>query len=487
MQKFFHPPQKDSENQARQAQVVNTLLLIVLFGSFLFFILSGFAWEANQMIMALTVGMFLFIMGLKALLNAGHVQLVSYSLSLALWIAFSVPIYVFDGIRDVAISGYFLAMAVTGLVLRGNRLFSFIVLASLSVTGAYLAETRGILGTSYEIPPTPVDLFTLLITLNATALLTRFSVRRMVQVEKKARLERDKAQQYLDIAGAIIIALDLTGAVTLINKRGCQVLGYEEEEMLGKNWIDEIIHPDQRDRARDKFTQILADQSTTPVLREYVVITKSGQERDITWISSALENEDGEIVGTLNSGQDITERKEMEKQLTRIATHDHLTNLPNRLLFSDRLEIALVHAQRNSEQVAVMLMDLDQFKEINDTLGHSVGDQLLQEVANRIKGLLRKSDTIARMGGDEFGIVLSAISKREDAGRVAAKILEGFNQPFLADEHHLTIAASIGIAVYPDDGDNGEDLVKRADIAMYRAKEERAHSYQYFLEDEIQT
>ncbi len=477
----------DSEDQARQAQVVNTILLIVLFGSFLFFIISKFAWEANQMIMGLAGGMSLFVIGLKALLNAGHVQLVSYSLSLALWIAFSVPIYVFDGIRDVAISGYFLAMAITGLLLRGNRLFSFVVLASFSVAGAYLAETRGILVTSFKIPPVPVDLFTLLITLNATALLTRFTVRRMVQVEEKVRLERDKAQQYLDIAGAIIIALDLTGAITLINKRGCQVLGYEEEEILGKNWIDEIIHPDQWDRARGKFTRVLADQSATPVFMEYVVITKSGQERDITWISTTLENEDGEIVGTLNSGRDITEQNELEKQLTRIATHDHLTDLPNRLLFSDRLEIALAQAQRNSEQVAVMLMDLDQFKEINDTLGHSVGDQLLQEVAIRIKGLLRKSDTIARMGGDEFGIVLPAISKREDAGKVAAKILERLNQPFLTDEHHLTIAISIGIAIYPDDGDNGEDLMKMADIAMYRAKRNRSDSYQYFLEDGIQT
>ncbi|MDZ7843988.1 MAG: sensor domain-containing diguanylate cyclase [Anaerolineales bacterium] len=486
MLKFFHPPPIDSEDQARQTQVINTILLIVLVGSVLFFLLAGVAWEANQMIMSLASGMFLFVLGLKALLNRGHDQLVNYLLSLALWIAFSVPIYVFDGIRDVAISGYFLAMAITGLVLRGNRLFSFVVLASLSVTGAYLAEIRGILVTSFEILPAPIDLLTLLITLNATALLTRITIKRMIREEEKVRLARDKAQQYLDIAGAIIIALDLTGAITLINRWGCQALGYEEEEILGKNWIDEMVHPNQQDEIRDQYHKILTDQSTPPVFMEYVMIAKGGQERDTVWNATTLTNEDGEIIGTLNSGRDITDRVELEKQLTHLATYDYLTDLPNRMLFNDRLEIALAQAQRYGSMTAVMMMDLDQFKEVNDTLGHDVGDELLKKIGKRIKDLLRKSDTVARMGGDEFGLVLPVITKREDAGKVAAKILGGFNQPFVVGEHPLSLGVSIGIAVYPDDGDSGADLMKKADIAMYRAKGERSNSYQYFLENGIQ-
>jgi len=165
------------------------------------------------------------------------------------------------------------------------------------------------------------------------------------------------------------------------------------------------------------------------------------------------------------------ERVRAEEQLAYMATHDALTGLPNRRLFNDRLNVALAHAHRNRQKLAVMLLDLDHFKEVNDTLGHSVGDRLLQAVGGRLTSLLRESDTVARMGGDEFMLICPEIAQAGDATKVAPKILEAVREPFEFDDHELHITTSIGIALYPEDGEDVDTLMKNADIAMYRAKD----------------
>jgi diguanylate cyclase (GGDEF)-like protein len=184
------------------------------------------------------------------------------------------------------------------------------------------------------------------------------------------------------------------------------------------------------------------------------------------------------MVGFRCLARDITERKRMEQQLKDMATHDALTGLPNRRLFNDRLHMVLAQAQRNHRTLAVVLLDLDRFKDINDMLGHNVGDQLLEAVGKRLTSLMRKSDTVARWGGDEFILVLPEIARAEDAGRVAQRILEAFRKPFVLGGHWLHITASIGIATYPNDGEDADTLIKNADTAMYRAKEQGRNSYQ---------
>ncbi|MFQ6066197.1 MAG: diguanylate cyclase domain-containing protein [bacterium] len=172
------------------------------------------------------------------------------------------------------------------------------------------------------------------------------------------------------------------------------------------------------------------------------------------------------------------ERKKTEETIRHMAYHDSLTGLPNRALFNDRLTLAMAHAQRNCQKLAVMLLDLDYFKEINDTLGHTVGDELLQSVGNRLKSILRKSDTIARFGGDEFLLLLPEIAGVDDATKIAQKILEALRQQFVLDDgHKLRITTSIGIAIYPNEGEDTDTLMKNADIAMYRAKEQGRNNY----------
>jgi two-component system cell cycle response regulator len=173
------------------------------------------------------------------------------------------------------------------------------------------------------------------------------------------------------------------------------------------------------------------------------------------------------------------ERKLLEQRMQHLATHDTLTDLPNRRLFQDRMTHALEHARRSRKgkndkwEMAIMLLDLDNFKSVNDTLGHAQGDLLLQAVADRLQKPIRKSDTLARMGGDEFTLIFENVTGTQDAEILAGKLQAVFSQPFQLDEHILKITASIGISLYPGDGEEAEDLLKYADIAMYRAKRDR--------------
>ena len=177
---------------------------------------------------------------------------------------------------------------------------------------------------------------------------------------------------------------------------------------------------------------------------------------------------------------EIAKLKQTEETIKQLAFHDSLTGLPNRRLFNDRLNVAIAYAQRNQHKLAMLLLDLDQFKDVNDTLGHSVGDELLKAVGERLMNLLRKSDTVARMGGDEFMLILPEMARCEDAAKVATKILESFQEPFSFDGYELRITTSIGIAIYPHDGEDSDTLVKNADIAMYRAKEQGRYTYEYY-------
>jgi len=178
--------------------------------------------------------------------------------------------------------------------------------------------------------------------------------------------------------------------------------------------------------------------------------------------------------------EDITERKKIEKKLEYMAFHDLLTGLPNRQLFSDRLVIALAQAKRNKKKVGIVMLDLDNFKGVNDSLGHDIGDILLKEVAARLSAALRESDTIARRGGDEFMLILPDLVVVEDAIKIAQKIVNLFKSPFLIDAHQLVITTSIGISIYPHDGIDEGLLLKNADIAMYQAKQAGGNRYQLY-------
>jgi len=196
--------------------------------------------------------------------------------------------------------------------------------------------------------------------------------------------------------------------------------------------------------------------------------------------AALIQDEKANIDGTVLVFRDITLRKQQEERLNFLAIHDSLTDLPNRTLFNDRLTLALANAARREQKIAVMMLDLDRFKKVNDTLGHSVGDRLLKSVAERLLHVFRKGDTVARLGGDEFMILLAEVSHEEAAVRAAERTLKAFKKAFDLKDRKIHITASIGIAIHPGDGEDAETLTKNADTAMYAAKEESRDTFKLF-------
>jgi diguanylate cyclase (GGDEF)-like protein/PAS domain S-box-containing protein len=278
------------------------------------------------------------------------------------------------------------------------------------------------------------------------------------------------------VAEAILIQ-DTQGIFTFANPAAEELLGYTHEELIGLPW-SAIVPEDEK----GKVYHELAKRSKGTVIRyETALLSKEGQVIPVI-VSARPLFEDGQFVGVLAAFTDITERKRTEEELAYMATHDALTGLLNRWLLSDRLNLELARAERNRQMLALMLLDLDYFKDVNDTLGHTAGDKLLQVVGRRLRSLVRKSDAVARMGGDEFMLLLPfrGVRDEENATKIAQRILEAFRRPFVFDGHEIRITTSIGIAFYPDDGEDADTLVKNADIAMYRAKAQSRDNYQRY-------
>jgi diguanylate cyclase (GGDEF)-like protein/PAS domain S-box-containing protein len=251
------------------------------------------------------------------------------------------------------------------------------------------------------------------------------------------------------------------------------ILGYEPSEMAGLRVFDFIVEGDHEVVKR----AARAAKATGPATCCYRARRKDGSWIWFETTSRAILDPDGEVREFISVSRDISERKRAEEQIEYQAYHDALTGLPNRLLFRDRLTVALAHARRLDVPLAVMFLDLDHFKNVNDTLGHSLGDELLKAIAARLRAVLREEDTIARMGGDEFTVLLSDLRNADDAAVIAQKILEAVAYPVQVEGEELYITTSIGIALYPNDGDSAEALLKSADHAMYRAKDAGRSSY----------
>jgi diguanylate cyclase (GGDEF)-like protein/PAS domain S-box-containing protein len=293
----------------------------------------------------------------------------------------------------------------------------------------------------------------------------------------------EKMYRYLvDSSPDIIYTLDHDGRFTFVNDRACQMLGYARRELIGRHY-SVLVHEDDLERARHAFHERRAGERAARNVElrlECRAGTRHAHAFNTTAMTISLnamgmhlpDRAPGEssFIGTYGIARDVSSRKRAEEVIYHQAYHDILTGLPNRTLFKDRLGLALHQARRKRAELAVMFVDLDRFKLVNDTLGHVKGDELLQQVAGRLKECLRQGDTLARQGGDEFTLVLPELRDREDARIVAAKFLERLHQAFDLDGNEVHISASIGIAVYPEHGETIDELLRHADIAMYQVK-----------------
>ncbi len=331
-----------------------------------------------------------------------------------------------------------------------------------------------------------------------------FLPERVEQTLLRQRLQRENAEMTARLAQSerlhrflvesspdIVYTLDEQGCFVFVNPRVESLLGHARSDLLGRHY-SEIIHPDDAVSARFGFAERRTDEraSTNIELRLLcgpLVATARPQRHLVTTVSAMGVYDDGALpaakpvpgtwrsarrrfVGSYGVVRDITDRKRAEETITFQALHDQLTDLPNRRLFKDHLELALIQAERHGQQVGVLFIDLDRFKLVNDTYGHRLGDELLRSFAQRLRGCVRASDTVARQGGDEFTVLLPDLTNAEDALAIAQKILAETDRPFALGDREFHATASVGIATYPRDGLTADHLMQNADLAMYEVK-----------------
>ncbi|HEX2948443.1 MAG TPA: diguanylate cyclase [Armatimonadota bacterium] len=284
-------------------------------------------------------------------------------------------------------------------------------------------------------------------------------------------------RELVDMLPQIVFELDLTGRVIFGNRRCYEKFGYTELDYArGINAFNSII-PEDRNRMRENMQRIIAGEPTK--FSEYTVLRTDGSTFPALMYSSPI-YQDGVPIGIRGIIVDITERKQTEKRLNELAYFDPLTHLPNRVQFRERLENAIAQAHKTGEHVSIMLLDLDGFKEINDTLGHDVGDSLLILVARRLSACIRSSDLVCRQGGDEFIVILSSDDDQLSVESMAKRLIAAFHEPFSLGPSAFRISASIGISTFPVDGDDPKVLFKHADVAMYAAKAQGKGAYMFF-------
>jgi diguanylate cyclase (GGDEF)-like protein/PAS domain S-box-containing protein len=315
------------------------------------------------------------------------------------------------------------------------------------------------------------------------------------QMEHKLALSEQLHRFIVNSSPDVVYILDRNGCFSFLNDRVESLLGYRKEELIGKHY-SEIVHEEDIEAARNLFNERRTGDRAT---RNIELRLRSRKPRNsdrpfqsqLVWMdvmalgiyADPLERGRVNFRGTYGTARDISERKEAEQVINFQAYHDLLTHLPNRVLLKDRLTLAIEHARRNRRRVGVMFLDLDRFKIVNDTLGHTMGDRLLKAVANRLQACLRKGDTLSRFGGDEFTLLLPDVRRRDDVVVIAEKILSKLAAPFVIDGHELFVGASIGVALYPEAGDSVEALIQSADIAMYHVKGRGKNGYQFFSEE----
>lgn len=300
-------------------------------------------------------------------------------------------------------------------------------------------------------------------------------------IELTAALEalRLSERHYQDLVSTTPVGVfetDREGRCVYVNQRWQEISGLNLESAR-ERWL-QAIYGEDRARVLEDWRTALREQRG--VRMEYRML-RGGE---VIWVLCELSpvQDNGELCGYIGSLADITERKQAEARIQFLAHHDALTGLPNRLLVADRLEQAIAYADRSQSRAALLFLDLDQFKTINDSLGHPIGDALLQATAQRLRGCLRETDSISRQGGDEFLIVLSEVSDTDAVAKVARKVLEQLAQPLVLNGRELATSVSIGVAVYPEDGADFETLLKKADIAMYHAKEAGRNACRFYTE-----
>jgi diguanylate cyclase (GGDEF)-like protein/PAS domain S-box-containing protein len=309
----------------------------------------------------------------------------------------------------------------------------------------------------------------------------RYAIERKI-MEDALFEEKERAQLTLNCIGDAVICTDTSGSITLLNVVAAKMTGWLSSEAVGRPMAEVFRALDDisREAIPVSTATALGDDRTVQLPPGCILVRRDGFEVPIENSVAPIHDGAGRSTGAVVVFRDVSVARAMSKQMAHSAEHDYLTGLPNRMLLNDRISQAIAFGRRHHKQVAVLFLDLDGFKHINDSLGHPIGDKLLQSVAKRLVTCARASDTVSRQGGDEFVVLLSEVEQSEDAAIAARRMLHAVAEAHSVDQHVLHVTASIGVSVFPDDGHDAETLIKNADTAMYQAKENGRQSYQYF-------
>lgn len=296
--------------------------------------------------------------------------------------------------------------------------------------------------------------------------------------EQQLKDSENKFKDLVELLPEIVIEFDKDKKITFANTIFFETLGYAKKDIKEGIYIKDLLTSVNLEKVEERMDKIMHGKKLGSV--EYLIIKRDGTTFPALISSQVKMDDKGNVSGIRSVVIDNTERKIMQDAIEKLAYTDPLTNLPNRILFNDRLKFAMANAARHNKKFAFMVIDLDKFKEINDKYGHKTGDELLVFVGSRIESMLRKNDTIARFGGDEFVLLLTEINNKEDAAIVAQKMLGTFREQFILGGYKLSIGISMGISFYPDDGIDSDTLFRKADTALYQVKESGRNNYKYF-------
>ena len=294
--------------------------------------------------------------------------------------------------------------------------------------------------------------------------------------------EKERAQVTLNCIGDAVACTDISGNLTFLNLVAEVMTGWSWKEAAGRPMAEvlRILDTTNREVIPNPMEMAVGRNKTVHLPSNSILIRRDGYEIPIEDSVAPIHDREGKATGAVIVFRDVSAARAMALQIAHSAEHDFLTGLPNRMLLNDRVSQAIALAPRHRNMVAVLFLDLDGFKHINDSLGHPTGDKLLQSIAGRLVDCVRSSDTVSRQGGDEFVVLLSEVQKLEDAAIAARRMLQAVAEAHSINEHDLHVTTSIGVSLYPDDGLDAETLIKNADTAMYQAKEKGRQGYQFF-------
>ncbi len=309
----------------------------------------------------------------------------------------------------------------------------------------------------------------------------RYAVERKA-LEEALFDEKERALVTLNSIGDAVACTDTAGNLTFFNVVAEKLSGWTWQEAAGRPIGDifRIVDAVTRKAVSAPMETAVSDERTIHLPSNSLLLRRDGSEVAVEDSVAPIHDRLGKAIGAVMVLRDVSATRTMALQIIHAAEHDVLTNLPNRLFLNDRINQAIASAPRHRQRVAILFLDLDGFKHINDSLGHSIGDKLLQSIAASLVNCVRGSDTVSRQGGDEFVVLLSEVERPEDAAITARRILMAVSEPRIIDQHDLHITASIGVSVFPDDGLDAESLIQNADTAMYQAKENGRQSFQFF-------